>query len=66
MAAKKSVKATTGRGKMILPGAAGPQRKHHCREHDEPCRPVKIFGLKRVRFSCSQGCDLNKGETILK
>jgi len=66
MAAKKTEKSSNRRGKMILPGAAGPRRKHFCKEHDEAMSAVKIFGKKQVRFVCKEGCDLPKGATVLK
>ena len=64
MAAKKAP-AITKKGKMILPGAAGPQRKHYCPEHGEVMAAVKVFG-RGMMYQCRAGCLLLKRDTILK
>ena len=64
MAAKKP--ASTKKGKMILPGAAGPQRKHYCPEHGGEMVSVKVFGRKSMMYQCKAGCLLLKRDTILK
>ncbi len=52
--------------KMAYPGRAGVARKHYCREHGDPMTPLKVWGRKRVVFTCKQGCQLERGQTDLK
>ncbi len=51
--------------RMIMPGAAGVDRTHYCWEHNEPLKPVKMYG-QGFKFQCKQGCDLDKHQTNLK
>ena len=49
-----------------LPGSVGPQRKHHCLEHDAAMSALKLWGKKKVVFECKEGCRLSKNQTNLK
>lgn len=65
MPAKKNEKGSTKKGRMILPGRAGPQRKHYCPEHEEVMSAVKVFG-RGMMWSCPKNCRLPAADTILK
>ena len=51
---------------ITLPGKVGPERKHHCPEHDTPMSALKLWGKKSIVFECKEGCRLNKNQTNLK
>ena len=51
---------------MAIPGRPGPVRKHHCHEHGEVMAPVKVWGKKRIVFTCKQGCRLKRDQTDLR
>lgn len=51
--------------KMTIQGRVGPQRFHHCPEHDTKLKAVKTFGAG-MHYECKEGCTLSKKETTLK
>lgn len=50
---------------MTIQGRVGPQRFHHCPEHDTKLKAVKTFGAG-MHYECKEGCTLSKKETTLK
>ena len=52
--------------RAVLPGAAGFSKIRYCRDHNEPVKPVKVFGRKGMEYHCKQGCKLHKNDTDLR
>ena len=50
---------------MVLPGSVGPENIRICFDHNEPVKPVKLFG-QGFKFECKQGCYLDKHQTNLR
>jgi len=49
-----------------LAGAVGVSKVRYCLEHNEQTKAVREWPRKGMMYHCSQGCKLDKSNTILK
>lgn len=56
----------TKKAKMGHTGAIGKARKHHCPTHDVEVKGVMGMPGRRMKYNCPEGCELSKGQPVLK